>query len=218
MIIEPVSGFVFMPQVLSYGFEPSPVNTGLVSPVVANNIPVSTTIPSAVLGGISLQPEMAINVGSSTSSIVSQLLSSFRYTFPGFPAEEIEAAIGTLVYFSETAVGLEATFNVYNTSLRSANTDSLDRGAKGNLFLYIGHNTSANTLTLLHKGYFDLEDTQVANWIPGKTIYLNALGQLDTSPSITSGHWVKSLGFCIPNTENKKRVWFEPDSTYLKII
>jgi hypothetical protein len=46
---------------------------------------------------------------------------------------------------------------------------------------------------------------------------LNAAGKLDTSPSTTSGHWVRSLGFCIPNNQNKKTVWFEPDSTYLKI-
>ena len=216
--IKPVSGFVFMPEALAYGFKPSPINTALISPIVANNVPISSVTSPVVLGGISLQPDVTVNVGSSTDSIVAQLLSSFRYTFDDFPVEEIEATVGALVYFSDTPVYTSTTFDVYSSSLRSANTDALTKGAKGNVFIYIGHSADTSTLTLLHKGYFDLEDSQVANWSPGKTIYLNALGQLDTTPSVTSGHWVKSLGFCIPNKENKKRVWFEPDSTYLKII
>jgi len=100
--------------------------------------------------------------------------------------------------------------------MEKANTNDLNKGAKTNLFLYLSY--VAGNLKVLHKGYYDVPNDFIENWSAGKTIYLNASGKLDTSPSTTSGHWVRSLGFCIPNTESKKRVWFEPDSTYLKII
>ena len=78
---------------------------------------------------------------------------------------------------------------------------------------------SGGNLILLQKGYFDftLESTNFGAWAGGRTLYVNVLGKLDILPTTVSNHWVKSMGYCIPNTENKKRIWFEPDTTYLKI-
>jgi hypothetical protein len=217
--IETVSGFAFMPENLAYGFEPSATNTALITPVVANNVAVSTSIAPAVIGGISLQPDINIQVGSSGNSIVQNLLSSFRYIFPNFPNEEIVSGVatGNIIYFSSTEViNNQDTFTVYNSSIQLADTSAVSKGAVSNLFMYISHGDDED-VTMIHKGYYEMPDALIENWTPGKTIYLNAAGKLDTSPSTTSGHWVRSLGFCIPNNQNKKTVWFEPDSTYLKI-
>ena len=70
----------------------------------------------------------------------------------------------------------------------------------------------------MHKGYIEIPDNKINSWSVGSTLYLNSDSKLNTSPTTSSGHWVRSLGFCIPNNENKKIIWFEPDSTYLKLI
>tara|TARA_B110000902_G_C14285641_1_gene578654 strand:- start:2415 stop:3119 length:705 start_codon:yes stop_codon:yes gene_type:complete len=218
--IETVSGFVFMQENIAYGFVPSASNTALVSPIDINNVPISTSIAPAIIGGMSLQPDINVQVGSSGNSIVQNLLNSFRYTFPYFPYEEVVGGVspGQVIYFSSTEViNTPDTFGVYNSSVQLADTSSVSKGAVSNLFMYISHAETADII-MLHKGYYEMPDDLIVNWTPGKTIYLNAEGKLDTSPSATSGHWVRSLGFCIPNNQHKKTVWFEPDSTYLKIL
>lgn len=218
--IQTVSGYAFMQESLAYGFEPASIDSVEVNLIGNNNVPVSQVVEQPTLGGIVLQPDIDIQVGTATNSIVSQLLNSFRYIFPNFPSEEIEDGLteGEICYFDDDVLlaGSQSTFSVYNCSLKHANVTQLSRGAKSNLFIYIGHTNG--DLTLLHKGYYDMTSDLMPVWSPGKTIYLNNENKLNTSPTATSGHWVRSLGFCIPNTENKKRVWFEPDSTYLRII
>jgi len=71
----------------------------------------------------------------------------------------------------------------------------------------------------MHKGYVDFADTtssSLNSWVPGENIYINEGNISVTSPQ-TSGHWVKSIGFCMPNIENKNRIWFESDSTFFTI-
>lgn len=217
--INTVSGFAFMQENLAYGFEPQPVNQGSLTPFGSNNIPLPQITEQATLGGITTHPDIDIIVGTQTNSIVSQLLNSFNYFFPDFPSQEIDSTLvpGNICYFDSSFIlGSQTTFDVYNCSLRRATVTELSRGAKCNLFIYIGHENG--NLNVLHKGYYDMTNTAMPVWEAGKTIYLNNTNLLDTAPTATSGHWVRSLGFCIPNKENLKRVWFEADSTYLRII
>ena len=213
--IEPVSGFVFNPATVSHGFIPSPTNPVLLTAAGVSNTALTTEIPPATLGGIVMQPAINVEVGSSTDSIVPQLLNSFKYDFPNWTSNN--TALTSANFPTASVVYIENTGNnTYGCSLERASTDNLDTGAKHNLFLFLSY--SNFTLKVLHKGYYDVPNQLMDNWAAGKTIYLNENGRLDTSPSSTSGHWVRSLGFCIPNVQNKKRVWFEPDTTYLKII
>jgi hypothetical protein len=213
--ITPVAGFAFTPHNLAYGFEPSPTNNVLVTPISPNNIPVSTVIEPAVLGGLALQPDINVQVGASTNSIVAQLLNSFRYDFPNWTSNT--ETINDTNFPTACVIHIKDgnSSSPYGCTIEKADTSTLDKGAKTNLFIYLSHTN--DVLNVIHKGYYDMPTDLIDNWSAGKTIYLNALGKLDTTPSVTSGHWVRSLGFCIPNTEDKKRVWFEPDSTYLKI-
>ena len=84
------------------------------------------------------------------------------------------------------------------------------------LFVFISY--IGTTLKVMHKGYLEIPDSKINNWSVGSTLYLNNNNILDIVPATGSGNWVRSLGFCIPNKENKKIIWFEPDSTYLKLV
>jgi hypothetical protein len=82
---------------------------------------------------------------------------------------------------------------------------------------------SGSTLVLMHKGYLDFDNIStdsnpnaLQSWQIGQTIYLNN-NKISITPPNTSGSWVKSIGFCMPNNINKKRIWFESDSTFLTL-
>tara|TARA_X000001382_G_scaffold120908_1_gene102802 strand:- start:2114 stop:2821 length:708 start_codon:yes stop_codon:yes gene_type:complete len=219
--ISTVSGYAFTQENLAYGFTPSPYNDALIADIETDPFPISGTQEVATLGGLVLQPDIDVIVGIQTNSIIQQLLNSFIYTFDGFPEEEVGTSLtaeeGQVCFFDPvTVLGNNVTFSRYNCSVNTAAVQGLDKGARSQLFIFIRHLN--DTLTVLHKGYIDLRPSAIVNWSPGKTIYLNSDNVLDTSPTATSGHWVRSLGFCVPNTEDKKRIWFEADSTYLRII
>tara|TARA_R110002012_G_scaffold44107_5_gene118779 strand:- start:1256 stop:1954 length:699 start_codon:yes stop_codon:yes gene_type:complete len=215
--INTVSGFAFTPQNIQHGFNPTPVNQALIALAEVDNVAIAGPVAIPVLGGITMQPDINIEVGSSTDSIVRNLLSSFRYDFPNWTDNEV--AIGTqennFISGDIVLITTSNSANTYGSTMVKANTNNIETGAKQCLFIFESH--LSNNLKLLHKGYYDLPESSVSAWAPGKTIYLNAAGKIDIVPSTLAGHWVRSLGFCIPNTENKKRVWFEPDTTYLKI-
>ena len=219
--VETISGYALKQADISYGFYPSPTNELLLDNIGSVNSELLPIADQATLGGLVLQPDINVLVGVQTSSIVQQMLNTFRYTFPGFPQEEIATSAtpnaGNVCFFdSSTILGTSETFSVYNCSFTRANVNDLTKGARRQLFIYITH--SDDQLVVLHKGYIDLPDDAINNWSAGKTIYLDPNSVLDTSPTGVSGDWVRSLGFCVPNTEGKKRIWFEADSTYLKII
>ena len=166
---------------------------------------------STVVGGIQLQNDINLSVGTSTSSGGPNLLNSFIVNLPDFTITNAAS------YSIGDCVVLVPGSNAYNADITAASTDNLEKGAYNNIWLFYSY--SGNNLVLLQKGYFDfsMDSSNFGDWVVGRTLYLNALGQIDILPTTGSAHWVKSLGYCIPNTENKKRIWFEPDTTYLKI-
>jgi hypothetical protein len=108
--------------------------------------------------------------------------------------------------------------NSYNIEITKANTGNPEHADKMLLvfFSYIG-----TTLILMHKGYLDFDnistessENALESWDVGRTTYMNE-NKISTSPPAQGGNWVKSIGFCMPNKVNKKRIWFESDSTYL---
>lgn len=200
-------------------FEPKPINNYQFTHTPKEIYSITNTVGSANIGSFDLSGAVNVTMGSLPYSQIAKELDGFKYVFPDFASTGLldltTLVAGDIVYF---ASDLSGTANSYGSTLQKINLSLTSGGAYNNLMLFLSY--TGNTLTLLHKGYFDFRntDTNIANWTAGRTIYLNSSGHLDTTPTSTSGHWVKSLGFCIPNTVAAKRIWFESDSTYLKLI
>tara|TARA_R100000278_G_C5408088_1_gene142050 strand:- start:1 stop:531 length:531 start_codon:yes stop_codon:yes gene_type:complete len=142
-------------------------------------------------------------------------LIELKYQFSGFPVGSMDADVnyGDVVVFN-TSVPTD--LNPYGTALEKASTSNPEHANK-NLFIFVNYTDS--NLILMHKGYVDFEDTtssSLNSWIAGENIYINN-GNISITAPQTSGHWVKSIGFCMPNIENKNRIWFESDSTFFTI-
>tara|TARA_R100001443_G_scaffold115055_1_gene132054 strand:+ start:1092 stop:1613 length:522 start_codon:yes stop_codon:yes gene_type:complete len=139
-------------------------------------------------------------------------LMELKYQFTGWPTYAVPSNVqyGDVVCFNGV---IESPFGV---GLERAQTGNPYHANKA-LFIFVSL-TNGN-LILMHKGYVDFENTTsgpLNSWVPGESLYVNDGNISVTSPQ-TSGSWVKSIGFCMPNTEDKKRIWFESDSTYFTI-
>ncbi len=191
-------------------FTPNPVNEALVDVNNSSFFYANTAVDVVPIGGITYQNPVNINVGQQTNSLIPQLLNAYQYKFDNFTLHAPnEFEMGDVVYFTSGT-------NEYNSLLQKARIDDTTKGAYNNLFIFISY--SRNTLQVMHKGYLEIPNSKMSTWNVGRSIYLNSSSLLDITPVTTSGAWVRSLGFCIPNNTNKKIIWFEPDSTYLKII
>ena len=163
---------------------------------------------------VGLSPCLNIVLGTLPENIFATELQGFKYSFNNFiDSGTSSLTYGDIVYLESD---LTETSNQWNAICRKANAASVHNGAFNSLFVFISHTN--NNLIILQKGFFDLEDANISQWTAGRTIYLNENNVLDITPTSVSESWVRSLGFCIPNTSNKKRIWFEADSTYIKII
>jgi hypothetical protein len=195
-------------------FEPKPGNqyqTNIVDNPPAATMSGISSIP--MLGETHVIRAAEVNVGIQPYSKLAQELDGFKYKFDNFLVTNPEVFSPGDVVFFKSAPG----YNSYNSMLTKANTSSVDYGAYHNLMVFVSY--SNERLILMHKGYFDYEvgDVNITDWEVGRTLYLNSNSILSTSPTNLSGGWVKSLGFCIPNTDGKYRIWFESDSTYLQL-
>jgi len=162
---------------------------------------------------INVGAQVNITLGTLPANPFAEELSGFKYSFPNFVDSGTSGlSFGDVVYLEED---LESGANVWGSKCVAVDTSDIYKGAFNALFLFIKH--EGDTLHLLNKGYFDLEDTNLSHWTSGRTIYLNSSEKLDILPTGVPGSWVRSLGFCVPNKDNKKRIWFEADSTYIKI-
>jgi len=138
-------------------------------------------------------------------------LMELKYLFEGFPLPGI-FQYGDVCAFQNTT----DSNNPYNAALVLVNTNQNTYASK-NLFVFVSYENG--NLIVMQKGFIDFEDTtssSLDSWSEGDTLYLKN-DKMSITPPQTSQHFVKSIGFCMPNIENKKRVWFEPDSTYFTI-
>jgi len=142
-------------------------------------------------------------------------LMELKYSFAGFSESTIEAGIVAkdLVVFVDLPV---TESNIYGAGLAKADTLTEVHASK-NLFVFVSYIN--NVLILMHKGYLDFEDTSsesLNSWGNGDGLYING-SNISITPPQSNGSWVKSIGFCMPNIEGVKRIWFESDSTYFTI-
>jgi hypothetical protein len=139
-------------------------------------------------------------------------LMELKYLFEGFPSPGAGFQYGDVCAFTYTS----DSNNSYSADLVSVSTNETVYASK-NLFVFVSYENG--NLIVMQKGFIDFEDTtssSLDSWGEGDTLYLKDEKMAITPPQ-TSGHFVKSIGFCMPNIENKKRIWFEPDSTYFTI-
>jgi hypothetical protein len=173
---------------------------------------VSNTTSGFEVGGFELSNALNVTIGTLPCSNATKELDGFKYVFSDFNMPNPENFTpGDVVYFSPNENA-----NEYKSDLQKADVNNI-LGAVSNLMLFIKYDEG--NLYILHRGFFDYEDDSdyIGDWIPGRSIYLDQISRLHVTPTSTSGHWVKSLGMCMPNKENKKRIWFDADTTYLKI-
>lgn len=201
---------------------PTPQVTAIIASPEATSIDISDTSESIVVssqintfGGLVAQPSITLNVGTQQDPVsVNQSFSNFKYKFPNFVDAGTSAfSAGDIVYFND-----RPGYNTYNVDLKAVNVADEAQGASNALFVFEEH-TSAGTLVLLHKGFYDYEtsDSRIDTWKIGQSLYLNQNNKIDTGADFTGGQWVRSIGFAVPNTDGKYRVWFDGDSTYVKL-
>lgn len=212
-------GFAIMPKAgYTRFFAPEPNNDYAFSTASPEVLDITNAISSYDgVGSFDCSGALNVTLGTLPYSTFASELDGFKFQFKDFELQEAtysQLTIGDLIYFKSVVNG-----NAYNSTIEKANTQNINQGAKYGLFIYLGYNINAKIVYAMSKGYFDYElsDTRFATWSAGKTIYLDNNNRINVIPATSSNAWVKSLGLCIPNKENKKRIWFDPDSTYLKI-
>jgi len=164
------------------------------------------------VGSINVANDLSVTLGTLPLNSVNKELDGAKYVFDNFTlSNPDDFTTGDIIFFKE-----DTYLNEYGTKIVKASTDDMN-AAYSNLMIFLKYDDGK--LFILHKGFFDyeLDSEYVSNWSPGRTIYLNNQNNIDLTPTSISGSWVKSLGMCIPNKENKQRIWFDADTTYLKI-
>jgi len=201
---------------------PSPQVEAVVASPQATSAQITTvdaqtivnTLPSFNFGGVGVQPSITLNLGTQQDPVsVNQAFSNFNYKFPNFVDIGTSSfTVGDIVFFQYVSG-----YNLHNVKLTAIDVNNESKGASNALFIFKGH--TDGLLILMHKGFYDYEsgDSRVDDWIAGRTTYINQDNKLDVGSDFTNGQWVRSIGFCVPNLEGKKRVWFAGDTTYIKL-
>lgn len=213
-------GFAIAPKAgYSTYFKPEPNNDYAFSTSSTEVLNITNSIASFDdVGAFDCSGALNITLGTLPYSTFATELDGFKFQFKNFYlAENVYSQLssGDIIFFKN----IVGSSNEYGSSVEKANTQNILKGAKYGLFIFLGYNVNSKILYAMSKGYFDYEqnDARFYSWVVGRTIYLDNNNKLNITPATTSNAWVKSLGLCIPNKENKKRIWFDPDSTYLKI-
>tara|TARA_R110000744_G_scaffold85967_2_gene168006 strand:+ start:7900 stop:8598 length:699 start_codon:yes stop_codon:yes gene_type:complete len=210
------NGFAIIPTSgYSHFFNPEPDNNYAFSVSGNEVLNIQNAESSFGIGSFDISGAVNVTLGTLPYSTLASELDGFKYKFENFnltTADQNSLSVGDVVYFKHID-----SYNQYNCTVKKALTSDISKGAHSGLLIFLGY--TGGNLFIMSKGYFDYEqnDNRLVNWESGKTIYLNDQSNIDVSPSTLSNYWVKSLGLCIPNNINKKRIWFDPDSTYLKI-
>jgi len=163
---------------------------------------------------IDTRPYLNIKLGTILVDDIYKDVKKYRYRFVDFEDS------GTSSFSEGDIVLLEGdtspNANDYQSKVVAASVAQVDKGAYHTLYIFLSH--VDNTLIAMSKGYFDLEDSKITNWAPGRTLYIDGYGKFNTiAENVQSQGWVRSVGYCVPNNENKKRIWFEPDKTYIQL-
>ena len=208
-------GYVFTPSTTAGKFlVTEPNNDFSFLPEAGNQSYSINSFIDGTANIINIGAQVNVTLGTIPENTFAKELDGFKYSFPNFVDSGTSSlSFGDVVYLESD---VEPTANDWNAKCRKVDSSNINKGAFQALFIFISHEN--NSLHLINKGYFDLEDSNFSvQWTAGRTIYLNSDNKLDITPTGISGSWIRSLGFCVPNKDGKKRIWFEPDSTYIKI-
>ena len=176
---------------------------------------------SVIINPITQQANITLNASNiGTGSLpgnVSESLIEVKYSYTAFNQDNMSIfTSGDVVVFEDNP----SASNAYGATLLKANTGVASHASKM-LMIFVSY--SGSTLILMHKGYIDFDAVSttespnaLGSWTNGRTLYISG-EQIAITPPAVAGNWVKSIGFCMPNLNNKKRIWFESDSTYLTL-
>jgi len=192
--------------------EPSPNNLYEYSAVgtsVAANIINADAIAS--LSDIGTSATLQVNVGIAAHSQFQNELQGFKVLYKGFEADVSSFSFGDVCYFQETSNSVP-----YSVYLRSADVIQQLYG-QSQLFVFLSYQNG--NLLLMRKGYIDYPttSTSITNWKAGKMLYIDKDDKFNTEVSYTSGNYVRSVGFCVPNKDGVYRIWFESDNTFVRV-
>ena len=209
------AGFAIVPEsgYTTY-YNPEPSNNYAFTTHPPEILDVTTAESSLSVSSFDISGAMNVTLGTLPYSQLGAELDGFKYIFKDFSiTNSASLSAGDIVYFKQN-IG----YNSYNCEVVKADIGDMN-GAYSNLMVFLSYNNTSKNLYVMHKGYFDYETNaaQINNWSPGRTIYLNNSNKIDITPTTSSGGWIKSLGNCIPNKVNKFRIWFDPDTTYIKL-
>lgn len=170
----------------------------------------TVAIPQTSLG-LTGSSCLDITLGTLPENELYKDLNKFKYRFENF----VDSGTSSLEAGDVVTLVENIDYNAWNCECKKVDTDDVYTGAFNTIYIFISHED--NDLILMSRGYFDLPDSKISQWTSGRTLYINQNNILDITPTGASGAWVRAMGMCIPNTENKKRIWFQPDSTFIQI-
>ncbi len=193
-------------------FNPFPSNPALIDILDSQLVPQKSTAsaPAEPIGGLVFQQEVSINLGAATNTLVPQLLNAHLYSFPEYPlSNPSDFEMGDLVYFKSESTG------TYKSSLQKIDVGAIQKGAYHGIFVF--QEFTDGYLKVYAKGYIEIPNNKISAWQVGRTLYIDQYNKIGLVPSSVGESWVKSIGFCVPNKEDKKIIWFDPDTTHVKI-
>ncbi len=190
---------------------PAPPNKVIAadSGVVDYDFTVETPATSTSL---SASPCLDITLGTLPENDLYKDLNSFKHLFENF----VDSGTSSLESGDIVTLVEDIGYNSWNTKCKLVNTSDVYTGAFNTLYIFLSH--EGDDLILISRGYFDLPDSKISQWTPGRTLYIDHNNRFHITPSeVSAGGWVRAVGMCVPNTESKKRIWFQPDSTFIQI-
>jgi hypothetical protein len=177
----------------------------------------SLTLPDlenvAVIGD-RVTASVPIQVGSiQVGSPLVESTKSFRWALDDFEVQDPnEFSFGDIVFF-------EGGINSYNSAIKKVDIMNLESGASKGLFIFESYDVENRLLKVVHRGFVDLPLDAVESFSVGSTLYVGENNKFSTEPTSVSGSWVRSVGLCVPSTETEiKRIWLDPDSTYILLV
>ena len=205
----------------TYSFTPEVDNPALIDPLDSSFIPQKTTATAIAtpIGGIAFQKEVNISLGAPSNTLVPELLNAYLFKFPGFSFSGSDSSIeeGDLVYFRPNS-GVIPGVDSFRCTLQKINVSNPQAGAFSQIFYFKDYDENSQLLRVFAKGYIEVPDSKLASWQTGRTLYAFNDNLFSIVPTTRKGDWVRSLGFCVPNlNNNKKLVWFDPDTTHIKL-
>jgi hypothetical protein len=198
---------------IAYSFEPSAIGMSEIQTPTQQSF---NEIHQSPISSVEIDTaSVYLQIGSvHTGNAIGEFDKNYLWEIPNFPLSNSgDFSFGDVVLFTP----ISSAINTYNCTISKADVSNVSLGADKGLYIFSSYNTEAEKLYLIQRGFVDYEltATNFGDYEPGDTLYLDNNNHLSINVATGEDNWVRSLGTCIPNTDGKKRIWFDPDSTFI---